>query len=272
MSHPLEGPRLKIRRAMSHIEALRLEDAKFTSQADYRVRVAELNPNSRRYALRALVNVLPPSDLGLCIGEAAYHLRSALDGLVYQLARLNGASEVALKRTQFPIFLKQRVMGCRGKCKSKTPHFTCGGKRMIDPLFREHQTLIERLQPYRRGNLGKRSPLYFLHELNNADKHRLLQVVGGKAAGYSGGAVWADEPFPDYRISLRAVFEDGAKVGRVAARDVHRRKVREEQRIVAHIAFWQGCDAVTGRGVSFVLGGAAKLVSEIIEGFAPEFE
>jgi hypothetical protein len=269
--HPLDGPRLKIRRARSHIESLRAADAAFMANADYRVIVAELNPKTKKYALRALINVLPPLELGVCIGEIAHDLRSALDGLVYQLGVLDGASEEALTRTQFPVFLKQRVLGCRGKCRGKLPHFTCGGLKLIEPLSPEHQAAIKRFQPYRSVNLGKRSPLYFLHELNNADKHRLLQVVGAKPAGYGVGATWGDEPFPDYRILPRTIFEDGAKVGRVAAADVDKRKVQADQRIVPLIAFWQGCGAVQGLGVTPILSQIADRVSEIVESFGPEF-
>ncbi|MCH8026394.1 MAG: hypothetical protein IH866_06320 [Chloroflexi bacterium] len=258
---------------MQQIKTLREADLAFQEQADYRVIIAELNPKSRKYALRALVNVVPPLDLGICISEVAHHLRSALDGLVYQLGQSNGATEEALTRTQFPIFLKQRVSGCKRpkRCRNKPPHFRCDAMRMIQPLCDEHQTMIERLQPYRRGNLGKRGPLYLLHELNNADKHRLLQVVGGKPTGYMVGGVWGNAPYPDYRISLRAVFEDGAKVGRVAASDVHGQKVQMEQSIVPYIAFWQGCREVRGFGVGPTLSGIAEHVSGIVEGFAPEF-
>jgi hypothetical protein len=269
--HPLDGPRLKIARAKSHIKAFRLAEAGFTAKADYRVIVAELDTKSRKYALRALINVLPPLELGVCIGEVVHDLRSALDGLVYQLGVLDGASEEALTRTQFPIFLKQRVLGCRGKCRGKPPHFTCGGLKLIEPLHPEHQAAIKRLQPYTRVNLGKRSPLYFLHELNNADKHRLLQVVGAKPAGYGAGAAWGDEPLPDYRIRPRTVFEDGAKVGRVAAADVDKRNVQMEQRIAPLIAFWQGCKAVQGLGVAPILSQIADHVSDIVESFGPEF-
>ena len=181
--HPLDGPRFKIVRAKSHIETLRSANARFEAEADYRVIVAELNPRTSKYALRALVNVLPPLDLGVCIGEIAHDLRSALDGLVYQLGVLNGATEERLTRTQFPIFLKGRPAGCRGRCRRAMPHFDCHGREMIGPLRPEHQRRIERLQPFKRENLGRKSPLYLLHELNNADKHRLLQVVGADPVG-----------------------------------------------------------------------------------------
>jgi len=142
---------------------------------------------------------------------------------------------------------------------------------MIGPLRHVHQQAIERLQPFKKGNLGKKSPLYLLHELNNADKHRLLQVVGAEPVGYLIGGVWGDEPAPDYWMSLGVVFEDGAKVGRVAAADVDKRKVQIEQRITPIIAFWRGCEAVQGRRVTPMLSEIAGHVSRIVGSFAPDF-
>jgi len=278
--HPLDGPRLKVRRAISQIETLRRADTEFRALADYRVIVAEPNSKGTEYALRAIVNVLPPPELGLYIGEIAHQLRSALDGLVYQLERLRYPAPKAgtRVRTQFPIFERRRIKGCRergGKnlCQSpKLRHFVCnGGPRMIERLYPCHQAEIKRLQPYQRGNKGKRNPLYLLQELNNADKHRLLPTVGGKAMGYSGGSAWSDEPMPDYWISTRKVLEDGAKVGRVSAIYVNRRQVRMEQRIYPAIAFWEGCEAVAGSGVCFTLSQIAEHVSKIVESFGPEF-
>lgn len=269
MMHPLHGPRLKIRRAESHIKALRAADEDFRKHAHYRVIPAELDPKIDKYALRILVNVLPPLDLGLCIGEAAHDLRSALDGLVYQLGKLNSASEEALTRTQFPIFLKGKLVGCRGKCRDRR-HFHCRGREMIAPLRREHQAAIERLQPYKRGNRGDRNPLYLLQEINNADKHRLLQVLGGKLSGY-GISGWGDPPdLPDYHIELGNVFEDGAQVGYVAATDIG--KVRADQIVAPFIAFWQGCPKLRGAGVCYWLMQMAEQVSEIVECFGPEFD
>ncbi len=257
---------------MQHIESLRRADEGFRAQTHYRVIVAELDAQAGQYALRALVDVLPPNDLGLCIGEVGHNLRSALDGLIYQLGKANRAKEKTLAWTQFPIYLNADPPGCVGKCPKGVPaHFGCRGLRLIKPLKDAHKTVIERLQPYQAGNGGKDSPLYLLNELNNADKHRLLQVIGGKAMGYSGGGAWGNNPMPDYFINTSAVLEDGAKVGYVAATDVAARNVRMSQNILPYIGFWEGCEAVTGRGVTFTLSPMADEVSKVIEGFGPEF-
>ena len=280
--HRLDGPRLKVWRAISQIETLRRADTEFRALADYCVIVAEPNSEGTEYALRAIVNILPPPELGLYIGEIAHQLRSALDGLVYQLERLRypiPPKAGTRVRTQFPIFERRRVKGCHernGKTKCRSPklrHFVCnGGPGMIERLYPCHQAAIKRLQPYQRGNKGNRSPLYLLQELNNADKHRLLQTVGGKAMGYMAGGVWGDEPMPDYWISTRKVLEDGAQVGRVSATYVERKQVQMKQQIFPSIAFWEGCEAVTGSGVCFTLSQIAEHVSEIVESFAPEFD
>jgi hypothetical protein len=278
MTHPLDGPRLRITRATNQIGTLRLADEHFRSKSNYRVVVAELNAEATDYALRALVDVLPPTDLGVCIGEIAHNLRSALDGLVYQLAILNKATEKALTGTQFPIFLLDRAVECKGQPEkaghcSNSAHFFCRGLRQIAALDSKHQARIERLQPYHLANGGQESALYLLHEINNADKHRLLQAIGGKAAGYMIGGVWGDPdtPAPDYEIWPRAVFEDDAKVGRTAATDVQTHRVQIDQGIIPYISFWQGCEPVKGLGVTYTLGRIAKKVSEIVENFRPEF-
>lgn len=271
--HPLDGPRLKIRRAESHIKGLQLADANFRKFARYGVVVAELNPRTKKYMLRALVNILPPEDLGICIGEAAHNLRSALDGLTWQLALLN--TDTPADNTQFPIFMrgttKLRRKPKQGKGRgSLIPHFAKDGRNLIRSLRPEHQAAFEALQPYKRGNRGDRNPLYLLQELNNADKHRLLQVAGGKPAGYMSGGVWGDDPLPDFHIDLGGVFEDGAIVGHLAASDAS--KVRVDQMIPPFIGFWKGCPALRGAGVCLWLSKMAEHVSEIVESFVPEFE
>jgi hypothetical protein len=276
MSHPLNGPRLKIERAKSQIGLVRAEDERLLAHADYRLIVAELDAGGRKNAIRALVNVLPPDDLGVCVGEIAHNLRSALDGLVYRLERLRFPNPpYASTRTQFPIFDRRSVKGCRGKgrCRKKPRHFRCNnGAQMIQGLWPCHRAAIKLLQPYHRGNLGKKNPLYLLQELNNADKHRLLQVLGGRAAGYFVGGGWGEDPaLPDYHL-WASVLEDGAHVGDVSARFVRAGEVRMDQQVSPYIVFWKGCDAVYGRGVAAVLSQIAEHVSEIVESFAPEFE
>lgn len=274
--HPLDGPRQKVEHARAHIERLRPIHSEFLRSASHRLIVAELQPGGRYYALRVLADVTPPPNLGLCIGDVAHQLRSALDGLVYQLALAQDADTVALRRTAFPIFHRFRVKGCRQRlegtgtpCRGGVRHYLCGRGQTMAPLSRRHKAMIERMQPYHRRNGGTRDPLFLLSELNNSDKHRLLPVAGAKVGAY--GAGYGDEPIPVYQVRPRTIFEDGAKVGWVEAWGVHAQRVLEDQPVVALLSFGHGCDAVRGLGVVATLDRMADRVSEILEAFEDEF-
>jgi hypothetical protein len=284
MTHPLDGPDFKVRCAKREIERLaRLED-EFQDEADYKLIRAEHNPKTRDDVYRVLVNVLPPPDLGVLIGEIAHNLRSALDGLIYQLARLNPGAGDAPTGTQFPIFLSGTPSGCkrrlatgrRGKTMCADPrHFNCLGMKWIGLLLAKHQAAIELLQPYKRGGGHASSPLYLLSEINNADKHRLLQVIGVKPHGYIWGKADDETAFPDIS-ALNAIYEDakwpfikmledGAKVIEISPR------VHVQSDVIPSIAFYEGCAAVYRRPILITLRRIADHVSEIVESFRPEF-
>ena len=127
--HPLDGPRLKIRRAESEIDRLRLMEDTFFQNTKYYIVPAEMNPISGKKVYRIRINGPPPSlDWGVYIGEIAHNLRSALNYLIYQLALLETSPEtVAWDRSlQFPIF-------------GNPSEFRDSGKRMIRLLKPENE-------------------------------------------------------------------------------------------------------------------------------------
>lgn len=144
---------------------------------------------------------------------------------------------------------------------------------MIRDLRSEHQAVIERLQPYGRWmrpiyvGQGRDNVLHLLHEINNADKHRLLQVVGAKP----GNTSWSQPstPPPPGIVEITGpdmrVLKHGAKVFEAPS------GVNVYPKVIPVIAFSEGCNAVKHKGVLFTLRRIAKHVSEIVEGFAPEF-
>src|SRR5438093_7921092 len=107
MTHPLDGPRLKIRQAKRQLEGLRGLEYNFQAECNYEIVLAEFNPKRGEYAYRVLINILPSDDWSICISEIAHFLRSALDNLVYQLALLN--TDTPAWNVQFPIFLIGRT-------------------------------------------------------------------------------------------------------------------------------------------------------------------
>lgn len=270
--HPLDGPRFKIARANEHIGVLRRAETAFRQQADYEVIRAELDPKTGQYAYRLRVKSAPLSlgTWGVLIGEIAYVQRSALDGLVHQLVLLNGQHPDHL--TQFPIFLVGRTFErrkSRGKGQpSLIPHFEgmdgADGRRMLQGVRLEHQAIIERLQPYQRGRGGKRSYLYLLKEVNNADKHQFMQVVGVSQAIGPAVTHWQGETI-SVVYAKRPMFEDGAKILDASP------NVVVNPRVTPRVSFAHGCPAVVGRSVITVLHNAIEQASEAVESFGVEF-
>ena len=89
--HPLEGPRLKVGRAVAQISLLRRHQNALWKDSNHQIVRAELNPKTEKYVYRARGDFTLSLDWGVTIGEIGHNLRSALDITACQLARLNGA-------------------------------------------------------------------------------------------------------------------------------------------------------------------------------------
>jgi len=155
---PLDDPRLKISRADKHLKGLQDEVERFLDSHPYGV-IAELDKKTGKCILRVKINAEPPVEWGPVIGDIAHNLRSALDHLVWQLWLLQTSSPY--RRAAFPIFIDARRYSD-----------TC-----IRQLTARQKAAIERLQPYHASNPASH-PLWILHEIDNADKHRLIQLAG----------------------------------------------------------------------------------------------
>jgi len=268
--HPLDGPRLKIRRAQGKIDTLSLAEQAFWSEAKYEIVRAEFNPVTGKDIYRVLIDVVPPLDWGICIGEVVHNLRSALDGLVWQLARLN-MGETPAGKTQFPILNVGRTMR-KMAGGNKIPHFECDGRRMLRGVHPDHQALIEPFQPYKRPRRGRREyrlhPLLMLREISNADKHRLLQVVGAKP----GAITWdvrgrtPPEIFDGVDWNLFDILEDGAPIGEALPTGVDMKP-----KLVPSVAFGHNCKPVEGMPVIKALSLVADYVVDVVESFTPAF-
>lgn len=108
--------------------------------------------------------------VSVILGDAIHDLRSALDHLVFELARWNTNDQVRNPREiQFPIV--------------DTPgDFQKAERNLLAEIRPEHRAIIERYQPYHRIHeqvaVGPYfHPLAMLRDLSNVDKHRLLITV-----------------------------------------------------------------------------------------------
>jgi hypothetical protein len=159
--HDLNGAFQRVARADKHLGDLRREINNLYRAQENSVR-CDFDPDPP-HKLRQVTfeNLpLPPMTIGILIGEVLYNLRSALDYLVFALARHD--SGCPQEFTQFPIVDKRKDF------RSDT---TAKRLRGINPA---HVAAIERLQPYNGVKWIKT-----LRDFSNTDKHREFVVVGG---------------------------------------------------------------------------------------------
>lgn len=272
MAHPLDGAVAKLNRAREQINGLDQAIRMAIEGHAYRVVIAEREPHSSYRALRLEPGQvgIPPLDWSAIIGEIAHDLRSALDLLACELALKKNAS-VDTRDISFPIRLYGRQAKPGGRWKQRWH------SRLVTPFKRKHGARIKRLQPYHRGNGQRRSLLWLLHELNNADKHRAIQMVAVSAGRIMPQVVKMTRD-PDnvhdtpllrgFEVKQGVPLKDSAKVGHIDATVSPKSKVEMDIRITAKVVFDQGCDAIRGLEVIRLLVGAEQAVLEALKLFA----
>lgn len=195
----LSGVQEKFARANEHLKRLETDTHAFLKAEPY-----EFVPEREGdYALvRVKVKREIPLSLAVTLGDVFYNLRSALDHLTYALAELNGKPP---RGTEFPIFKD------KGKFFRTGPG---GGLYKIRGLKPEHRTAIQALQPYKAGRDAIVQPLWVLHELANADKHRTLHMAGGIMEEFGLQFDYTDVALGEPELFAGRLI-DGAVVGRV---------------------------------------------------------
>lgn len=271
--HPLTGPYQKSVRAYKLIRMLEREFSRFTAVTKREIVVDKDECIGDFFTLRSRISKAPPTEWGAIVGEIAHDLRSALDGLVWQLIILNGIDPETLRspKPSFPIFFQ---------ATGGNESFSGRGRSLIHDRIRpEHEARIEALQPYNCPTDPSDSTLWVLHELNNADKHRLIPLVGAGTAEsfshYTFGRKPAGMSYSEVRELTRIteyILTDGSKIG-----EVHRSVVESgEVKFIPilNIAFGGGLPAVNGKPVLSILELMRKHVFAIVFGdfgsaFAP---
>lgn len=207
-----------------------------------------------------------PPKWGVWIGEAAHNLRSSLDNLLCQLVirrhPKSGWRRCQQEKAMFPIYLYGPRTMRRGKPGQR---FTRDKSIALGKLMGlRNLARVKRYQPYHRRNGLGLSPLWLLHELNNADKHNLIVIAGGFSAGT------ALHPVVGSVVHLTdsgVYIEPSAKAQVEAARS----KVDVYAKSFYEITFGEGCDATQDLPVIQTLSRIADEVSRIVEDFADQF-
>ncbi len=150
---------MKLNRAVEHLDRLN-KSAEGFFEKDLQIRVVpDLNSQRTKYLFRCdETPVFPDVEWGIAVGDAVHCLRSALDQLVYGLATQRSV------KTQFPI--------CRTRRKWVTE-----APVMYWSVPEKYVAVIDRAQPYHRGDGANDHPLAILSALSNLDKHRTIPAT-----------------------------------------------------------------------------------------------
>jgi hypothetical protein len=164
-----------------------------------------------RFYLRGTPPTLP-LPLTILIGEAIHQLRTILEHLVYQ-AVIGRTHKPPAFNSSFPIVGKGRNK--RGKWFTAAQYYADITSRLKADISADAATLIDSLQPYKRGVSYEDDPLWTMSELDNAYKHRLLVVIGQKVKRY---AVSITGPSGEIKRQFAPdlPFENGTEIARVS--------------------------------------------------------
>jgi hypothetical protein len=159
------GARLKVARAAEHLARLEAIAADYLSSNPFTLGYRYDVATAEHVALLQELAPPPPS-MALTTGEFVQSLRTALDYLVAALINCaTGAPPPEDSKFEFPIFLNSK-------------DYESAKRKKLVGVDPEDVTLIDSLQPFTAAEPAKH-PLWMLHRLNIADKHRSLHVVAG---------------------------------------------------------------------------------------------
>jgi hypothetical protein len=164
----LTGCQTKIARADHHLQALYAETDGWGDTDPFRV-VRQSNADGSEHIYRLNFRVPPDTwRWGVLLGDAMFNLRCALDHIVYALA-INQSGQDPPPNAGLLMF---PIASGEGFFTSKRTQSRIAG------LNEPTRTAIERAQPYNRRKTGQWfMPLWWLSQLNDIDKHRLVHLT-----------------------------------------------------------------------------------------------
>ena len=261
--HPLAGPRVRLLHCW---DLLQQEINGFRMNVRYEVEVGSLDDSGEYHSLLVRPSSEPPLQWSVLIGDIAHNLRSSLDGLVWQLVLWNGQQPGGMRSLAFPVYRTPESYAQRG---AGTIH---GRVRQV------HEALIESLQPFNTEGGATTSTLLMISELNNADKHRLIQI-GAYRAGNVGrrveirGYLYRNRPptgltFKEVNdlteFQQGAFLVDGGVFGKVHRSVIERWPDISYMPVTSDFVFSEGCDAVKGLPVLDLLGAMIRHCEHIV--------
>lgn len=209
MTDLLSGVRAKLQRAHKHFSEFDEIRQRWVNTDPGEI-VHEKDLDAREYLVICKRAPVPPSEMGVVIGEMVHNLRSCLDNLIYVLAIQETKQDPPphWQRLEFPIF-------------SKEADFKRQWQERLSIFSEDARTLIKELQPFKEHshNLSSHG-LWVLHELDIIDKHRRLSVVGQQPRQIN---LDADSPITVTYIHRGPLVDDAVLIRYVTdgSQDVH---------------------------------------------------
>ena len=211
----VSGPRTelihrKVKRAKHHIEELDRRIHEFFRGGPHPYPVIREEDTETGDLIFKLGKCIPiPDDFPAIIGDVLQNLRTALDHLAWQLVIANGNKPID-GQTGFPI-------------AETAKKYEAMLDRKVQGMSQGAINRICAFKPYGGGN----EDLWGLHELNNADKHRSLFVVG---AAHTGVGIDISKRFPEMNLPTPFRFivkpadfswplKDGKEIFRIFKKD-----------------------------------------------------
>jgi hypothetical protein len=161
LSHPLDSAFERVNRASEHFSEFKRRVAVWNN-AQYHAAEWQFDPQDPSKISVGLSKIIPmPLRIGTLLGEICYNLRTALDYVIFELAKLD-SSGIPQDGTQFPIEDAPKGFAWRQK------------RGWLKGLNSAHIAAIEALQPYNACNWTKA-----LRDISNPDKHRNITNFAG---------------------------------------------------------------------------------------------
>ena len=157
--HPLDGALKRIERAEKHLQEVVTEIESYRRD-NYDRMFIEFDKATDNITVGVTGPPLIPMCISLAISDCVHNFRSALDYVVYELARYDSGGKIQ-SGTQFPI-------------ENTRSEFIGQRKRRLKGLSNSHVDAIEAYQPYKGVKWTKT-----LQTISNPDKHRHLIELGG---------------------------------------------------------------------------------------------
>lgn len=237
MAIPFPGPHLKVKQAQKHTECLKRVLTAYAARVKFGFRKADI-PETDLVSWTFVFSEPPPEDVSPLIGDAIHNLRSALDLMICDVARLRGEG---IDRLAFPFASEEQRLDKEIK------------NRDIARLGNDIVDLVKAEKPYPEGNKA----LSGLHELDIMDKHHMI-LTAYEAA-----------PFGDIQMGPMSIFPGGIMHmmpgGSITLARGNRLAFKQQGEVTA---IFPNVSPFPRAPVLDVLNDLTKLVTEVIDRFS----